>query len=115
MYLHSLTQPYSIPSYCLGGALRGIVHRTYPDRSGGLGGVRFGLALLDLLDAGDRAGRAGGCEHPCPLVPRAGGVANRVDTRVRHDKIGRASCRERVCQYVLISVVAVALKKKTKQ
>src|SRR3546814_20176326 len=47
--------------------------------------VRFGLALLDLLDAGDRAGRAGGCEHPCPLVPRAGGVANRVDTRVRHD------------------------------
>src|SRR3546814_13483814 len=26
-------------------------------------------------------------------------------------KIGRASCRERVCQYGLISVVAVALKK----
>src|SRR3546814_11256040 len=25
--------------------------------------------------------------------------------------IGRASCRERVCQYVLISVVAVSLKK----
>src|SRR3546814_11670172 len=28
------------------------------------------------------------------------------------DKIGRASCRERVCQYVSISVAAVALKKK---
>src|SRR3546814_19250664 len=28
-------------------------------------------------------------------------------------KIGRASCRERVCQYVEISVVAVSLKKKT--
>src|SRR3546814_14582948 len=28
-------------------------------------------------------------------------------------KIGRASCRERVCQYVYISVVAVSLKKKT--
>src|SRR3546814_19167135 len=28
------------------------------------------------------------------------------------EKIGRASCRERVCQYVSISVVAVALKKK---
>src|SRR3546814_12807708 len=28
-------------------------------------------------------------------------------------KIGRASCRERVCQYVKISVVAVSLKKKT--
>src|SRR3546814_11539068 len=27
-------------------------------------------------------------------------------------EIGRASCRERVCQYVEISVVAVALKKK---
>src|SRR3546814_17516528 len=27
-------------------------------------------------------------------------------------KIGRASCRERVCQYVEISVVAVSLKKK---
>src|SRR3546814_20050456 len=27
-------------------------------------------------------------------------------------KIGRASCRERVCQYVWISVVAVSLKKK---
>src|SRR3546814_12185303 len=28
------------------------------------------------------------------------------------DEIGRASCRERVCQYVSISVVAVCLKKK---
>src|SRR3546814_11762925 len=27
-------------------------------------------------------------------------------------QIGRASCRERVCQYVSISVVAVSLKKK---
>src|SRR3546814_13160659 len=29
-------------------------------------------------------------------------------------QIGRASCRERVCQYVSISVVAVPLKKKNK-
>src|SRR3546814_1512630 len=28
------------------------------------------------------------------------------------EEIGRASCRERVCQYVYISVVAVSLKKK---
>src|SRR3546814_12744693 len=28
------------------------------------------------------------------------------------EEIGRASCRERVCQYVLISVVAVSLHKK---
>src|SRR3546814_14200475 len=32
-----------------------------------------------------------------------------------HAQIGRASCRERVCQYVYISVVAVALKKKKKR
>src|SRR3546814_13613476 len=31
---------------------------------------------------------------------------------VRAQEIGRASCRERVCQYVSISVVAVAFKKK---
>src|SRR3546814_19315524 len=30
-----------------------------------------------------------------------------------HGQIGRASCRERVCQYVSISVVAVSLKNKT--
>src|SRR3546814_14485440 len=30
------------------------------------------------------------------------------------NEIGRASCRERVCQYVLISVGAVSLKKKRK-
>src|SRR3546814_7542363 len=29
-------------------------------------------------------------------------------------QIGRASCRERVCQYVSISVVAVSLQKKTR-
>src|SRR3546814_16187816 len=31
------------------------------------------------------------------------------------DEIGRASCRERVCQYVYISVVAVSLKKNKTQ
>src|SRR3546814_13467497 len=31
----------------------------------------------------------------------------------RGDQIGRASCRERVCPYVSISVVAVSLKQKT--
>src|SRR3546814_16895634 len=34
-------------------------------------------------------------------------------SREQFEKIGSASCRERVCQYVLISVVAVSLKKKT--
>src|SRR3546814_16750103 len=37
---------------------------------------------------------------PARLAARRGG-----------DQIGRASCRERVCQYVQISVVAVSLKK----
>src|SRR3546814_20168319 len=32
--------------------------------------------------------------------------------RIHPSQIGRASCRERVCQYVSISVVAVAFKKK---
>src|SRR3546814_13196255 len=36
--------------------------------------------------------------------------------RPRHRlQIGRASCRERVCQYVYISVVAVPLQKKSKK
>src|SRR3546814_12664732 len=30
---------------------------------------------------------------------------------IRHQQIGRASCREGVCRYVKISVVAVSLKK----
>src|SRR3546814_18746196 len=34
-------------------------------------------------------------------------------TRNRLEEIGRASCRERVCQYVSISVVAVSLKTTT--
>src|SRR3546814_13957478 len=35
-----------------------------------------------------------------------------VEGALRHIEIGRASCRERVCQYVEISVVAGSLKKK---
>src|SRR3546814_16503404 len=39
-------------------------------------------------------------------------VALNTDTAILTAEIGRASCRERVCQYVSISVVAVSLKKK---
>src|SRR3546814_14471925 len=42
---------------------------------------------------------------------RQGSVA--IDDSI--GKIGRESCRERVCQYVEISVVAVSLKKKTQE
>src|SRR3546814_15422253 len=47
----------------------------------------------------------------------AGGLLALVDedaADLRQLQIGRASCRERVCQYVWISVVAVSLKKKKK-
>src|SRR3546814_17436489 len=51
-------------------------------------------------------------EGPAVAAGRAlGGSADLVD-RALLAEIGRASCRERVCQYVLISVVAVSLKKK---
>src|SRR3546814_21035543 len=50
----------------------------------------------------------------------SGGIANSTEERAAwhtalrapDPKIGRASCMERVCQYVSISVVAVASKKK---
>src|SRR3546814_17643958 len=61
-----------------------------------------------------RAGRpplrlrhAGGLAH-APARPLSGGGA----AVLLPGQIGRASCRERVCQYVSISVVAVSLKKK---
>src|SRR3546814_14403371 len=44
-------------------------------------------------------------------VGASGSATSGSQTNVA-DKIGRASCRERVCQYVSISVVAVSLKKK---
>src|SRR3546814_12471609 len=50
-------------------------------------------------------------EHAWNLPP---GLPDAIsgDLHHRSDEIGRASCRERVCQYVEISVVAVSLKKK---
>src|SRR3546814_11385753 len=49
-----------------------------------------------------------------PRRPRrpAGQPADRRQHPYPSQQIGRASCRERVCQYVSISVVAVSLKKK---
>src|SRR3546814_16676134 len=52
-------------------------------------------------------GARGGRAHRC----RARSVHQ---PRPRRADIGRASCRERVCQYVSISVVAVSVKKKIK-
>src|SRR3546814_18074545 len=68
-------------------------------------------------------------QHRCPLLlpvgPGCDGSGHREQSGQRDadrqypqhrggvgEQIGRASCRERVCQYVSISVVAVSLKKK---
>src|SRR3546814_19775242 len=47
------------------------------------------------------------------IAGTAGFADNVVDVAI--PQIGRASCRERVCQSVYISVVAVSLKKKKKK
>src|SRR3546814_11788662 len=62
---------------------------------------------VDEGHAGARAFPEGGIVgiRRC-IIGKGRGLA-RID-----EQIGRASCRERVCQYVEISVVAVALKKK---
>src|SRR3546814_18173523 len=62
----------------------------------------------------DMAGR------PIQIAPRIVQSAERPSRRpaaaaTAEVKIGRASCRERGCQYVSISVVAVSLKKKEKR
>src|SRR3546814_11006813 len=75
-----------------------------------LAGAR-GLEVLRRLRqhaAIDRTAQVGGdaLANPADLIEAAGAGA------APGDKIGRASCRDRVCQYVSISVVAVSLKKK---
>src|SRR3546814_16981836 len=66
---------------------------------------------------------AGSCVQPAKMSWSSLSVWARIAAMMRgcawpwvvthHDeKIGRAAWRERVCQYVLISVVAVSLKKK---
>src|SRR3546814_11676455 len=49
-----------------------------------------------------------------PLRPERGTARDRASSAVVFGgrELGRASCRERVCQYVSIPVVAVSLKKK---
>src|SRR3546814_14233380 len=39
-------------------------------------------------------------------------ILNKVDIAIKEKKIGRASSRERACQYVKITVVEVSLQKK---
>src|SRR3546814_18183608 len=64
--------------------------------------VRYSSAMMVSAD-----------RSPCTApAPRNSKVLRKAPAK--SFKIGRASCRERVCQYVSISVVAVSLKKKNK-
>src|SRR3546814_15694272 len=63
-------------------------------------GYHFVVQLDGSIEAGRPEGAVG--SHVAGYNGSAIGVVY---------KIGRASCRERVCQYVYISVVAVSLKK----
>src|SRR3546814_15678878 len=54
----------------------------------------------------------GGSPRPRSFSPHRAALPGRDRIRALRQEIGRASCRERVCQYVSISVVAVSLKKK---
>src|SRR3546814_20752218 len=75
---------------------------------------RMGEAVVDLapacvVEAQSRFGHAREfADQPLALIG-----SRRLERHVEHcEPIGRASCRERVCQYVVISLVAVSLKKK---
>src|SRR3546814_19042769 len=48
----------------------------------------------------------------CQIWSVRGALLGRSSSAPSQPKLGRASCRERVCQYVSISVVAGSLKKK---
>src|SRR3546814_18694858 len=91
------------------------------------GGQRTGV---DVDDARTRV-RFLGADRKLPAEPAARRSAHRLQRQreqargelfpCRDDDVifggesGRASCRERVCQYVCISVVAESLKKKKKE
>src|SRR3546814_18853671 len=76
-------------------------------RSGGLRGIGEKLAGEQHVD-----GRAiGGQRQPQRLVIVPAVIH---ELAIADQQIGRTSCRERVCQYVEISVVAVSVKKKKK-
>src|SRR3546814_13957989 len=70
-------------------------HGTESEIAGRGAAVQFRARHVALLDA--------------PGAERLEAIRNDAEGLA---EIGRASCRESVCQYVLISVVAVSLKKK---
>src|SRR3546814_20882590 len=82
---------------------------------GGLSWSRVGPApegLIGLATSSIDADRLYATTRSGLLVSTDGGRGWRRSQQLASMEIGRASCRERVCQYVSISVVAVSLKKK---
>src|SRR3546814_10163152 len=63
-------------------------------QAAGRSGLRPGLVQPGIQHA-----REGGQARRQPVC-RAAGAGRRIEQRVEPDEIGRASCRERVCQYV---------------
>src|SRR3546814_20550177 len=84
--------------------------------------------LHDRISQGNASLRVGGVLHHIGLGRHLHGtpvimlindlairVINATTGEIIRQQIGRASCRERECQYVYISVVTVSLKKKQKK
>src|SRR3546814_12373525 len=91
-----------------------LVHQG--DVEGGVGQrqlIEVALAHLPVPDAGPLQIGAGDGKHLTRQVDADQAIGTVRDDR--EHEIGRASCRERVCQYVSIPVVAVSLKKKKKK
>src|SRR3546814_13416432 len=76
-------------------------------------GGSMGLAVGEAFVAGVEAAIADKC--PYIIFTASGGARMQEGILSLMQKIGRASCRESVCQYVLISVGAGALKKKNER
>src|SRR3546814_17163087 len=66
-------------------------------------------------DCGCAGKGVGNWRHGKLPLCRSSRIAPDLRQADQASKIGRASCRERVCQNVSISVVAVSLKKKSKK
>src|SRR3546814_17883033 len=78
----------------------------------GTGVQTCALPISTLCRCGSQAARSSA--KRIPQIFAGTRIAQiRLHQRPAVAEIGRASCRERVCQYVYISVVAVVLKKKT--
>src|SRR3546814_18228929 len=80
----------------------------------GIRDAHWGLEFRRVLFRSDRFHRAAAAGAVDQADERqAPRVRHRLDMHHLVAEIGRASCRERVCQYVSISVVAVSLKTNT--